>query len=89
VGYVDNDWYIRQCLNFDGLWKENTKKVKYAKEKVYNWVAAFSTKTHIDTYNGPTHWLPWEDHEIHAMIQAIVADEEEQLDILKKLPANS
>ena len=56
---------------------------------MYNWIATFSAKTHIDTFNGPVHWLPWEDKEINLIIKGVVNCEEEMLDILKKLPVNS
>ena len=68
VSYIDNDWYIRQCMSFDGLWKQNKQNVAKAREKVYNWISNYSAKTHIDTYNGPVHWLPWEDQEIYHII---------------------
>ena len=55
-------------MNFDGLWKQSATNVHHAKEKVYNWIANFGAKTHVDTFNGPIHWLPWEDHEIHHII---------------------
>lgn len=56
---------------------------------MYNWIANFGAKTHVDTFNGPIHWLPWEDHEIHHIIEGVVNCEEEMIDILKKLPVNS
>ena len=87
--YVDLDWYIRQCMNFDGLWKNSWKDLKFAREKVYNWIANFSTLTHIDTFRGPLHWLPWEDHEIYTILQNAVCSEEEMLRTLTKLPEQS
>jgi len=89
VAQLDMDWYIRQCKNWDGLFKRNFKGIKNAKEKVYNWIAHFQRLTHIDTYDGPMHWLPWEDQEIYQILQQTIASEEEMINILKKLPENS
>lgn len=89
VAQLDMDWYIRQCKNWDGLYKSSFKNIKYAREKVYNWMANFQTLTHIDTYDGPMHWLPWEDQEIYEILKHMIISEEEMINILKKLPDNS
>ena len=28
--YIDKEWYVRQAMNFDGLWKETKRNVKKA-----------------------------------------------------------
>lgn len=75
--------------NWDALFKTSFKNVKYAREKVYNWIANFQTLTHIDTFDGPLHWLPWEDQEIYEILQYMITSEEEMINILKKLPEGS
>jgi hypothetical protein len=89
VAQLDMDWFIRQCKNWDGLFKSNFKNIKYAKEKVYNWIAHFQRLTHIDTFDGPMHWLPWEDQEIFEILKHAIISEEEMINILKRLPEKS
>lgn len=43
----------------------------------------FQTLTHIDTYDGPMHWLPWEDQEIYEILKGMIVSEEEMINILK------
>ena len=63
--------------------------MKYAREKVYNWISNFQALTHIDTFDGPLHWLPWEDQEIYQVLKHMITSEEEMINILKKLPEGS
>lgn len=89
VAYLDMDWYIRQCKNWDALFKASYRNVKYAREKAYNWLTNFQTLTHVDTFDGPLHWLQWEDQEIFEILKHLIVSEEEMINILKKLPENS
>lgn len=89
VAKLDMDWFIRQCKNFDGLFKKSHKNISYAREKVYNWIANFQTLTHVDTFDGPLHWLPWEDQEIYQILKYALLSEEEMINSLKKMPEGS